>query len=57
MLMDCIAHYLPYRQTKSFGSLALDYIEADEKLKSFYNHPVSLQGIEAAIASRKTGIG
>jgi len=51
--MDCIAHYLPYRHTKSFGSLALDYIEADEKLKSFYHHPVNLQGIEAAIASRQ----
>lgn len=51
--MDCIPHYIPYQSTHSFRGITLDYILADEKLKSFYEHPVSIEGIKASIEARQ----
>ena len=31
----------------------IDYVKGDEKLKSFYKYPVSLDGIKASIEARK----
>jgi bacillithiol biosynthesis cysteine-adding enzyme BshC len=45
--------YIPYSQTGKFTSIVLDYIDQNPELKSFYEHPVSLAGIESAIAERK----
>lgn len=44
---------LPYRQTKSFADVVLDYLDRDEKLSDFYEHPFSLKGIMAAVEQRK----
>lgn len=33
--------------------MVIDYLEQDEKLRPFYTHPVSLEGIKASIAARK----
>jgi bacillithiol biosynthesis cysteine-adding enzyme BshC len=33
--------------------MMIDYVKDDEKLKAFYKHPVSLQGIEKSIEARK----
>src|SRR5258706_1643907 len=51
--MDCIATRLPYRQTNAFTGLSMDYIDHAGALKPFYPYPVSLNGIQLAIDSRK----
>jgi len=51
--MDCIATRLPYRQTNHFTKIALDYIDQSEQLKPFFAYPVSLQGVQSSIESRK----
>lgn len=44
---------IPYRQTNSFAELVLDYLDRDEKLNDFYEHPISLNGIMATAEERK----
>ncbi|MBS1653781.1 MAG: bacillithiol biosynthesis cysteine-adding enzyme BshC [Bacteroidetes bacterium] len=44
---------LPYRQTRSFSKLAVDYIDQAEALRPFYFHAPNWQGIQAAIEERK----
>ena len=51
--MDCTPNYLPYEQTGYFSKIIIDYLKRDEKLKPFYAHPVSMDGIRAAIEERK----
>lgn len=51
--MNFACSYLPYHQTNAFSKIAIDYLAADEKLQSFYQHPVSIEGIKAAIEVRK----
>ncbi|HTN36563.1 MAG TPA: bacillithiol biosynthesis cysteine-adding enzyme BshC [Arachidicoccus sp.] len=45
--------YMDYEDTGYFSKIALDYILQAPGLKPFFAHPVSAQGIEAAIAARK----
>ena len=47
------AKHISYEATGSFSKIILDYVKGDEKLKSFYTHPVSADGIKAAIEERK----
>ena len=49
--MNFTAQNIAYQSTGFFSKIVLDYINADEKLRSFYVHPVSLKGIKAAIAA------
>lgn len=51
--MNCTSTRLPYRQANAFSRIILDYIDQADSLRSFYSHPVSLQGMQKAIASRK----
>lgn len=51
--MDCTFTQLPYGDTGFFSSMATSYATGDEKLKPFYKHPVSLEGIAAAVKERK----
>ncbi|MGG9972783.1 bacillithiol biosynthesis cysteine-adding enzyme BshC [Ferruginibacter sp. SUN002] len=51
--MNTTASHISYAQTGYFSKMVADYIAADEKLKPFYDHPVSINGVKAAIAERK----
>lgn len=44
---------IPFLQTNLFSKLILDYIAADENVKSFYNYEVSIEVIEKIIADKK----
>jgi bacillithiol biosynthesis cysteine-adding enzyme BshC len=48
--------YIPYRETGYFSKLVLDYLDEKEELKPFYQHPVSIDGIKAAIKERQQTI-
>jgi bacillithiol biosynthesis cysteine-adding enzyme BshC len=48
------AKHISYEDTGSFSKIILDYIKGDEKLKPFYKHPVSVDGIKAAIEERRS---
>lgn len=45
---------LPYKQTSYFSKIITDYIAQSSSLKPFYTQPVSLQGIQAAMAEKQT---
>ncbi len=51
MKVEC--NFLPYEDTHSFSKIAMDYLKGDEKLQPFYQYPVSLDGIKAAIKERE----
>jgi bacillithiol biosynthesis cysteine-adding enzyme BshC len=48
-----MAQFIDYKTTGFFNQLVLDYIAGDASLKSFYNYPVSVEGVKAAIEGRK----
>jgi len=43
-----------YESTGFFSKLVADYVAGDDKLKGFYKHPVSIEGIKASILARKS---
>jgi len=51
--MDCKASFLTYAQTGCFSTTVLDYVLQSPSIKPFYNHPVSIAGMKAAIEQRK----
>src|ERR1700733_6745342 len=51
--MDWIPTHVPYRQTGYFSRIITGYLDKAGSLSSFYTHPVSAEGIEAAIRARK----
>lgn len=51
MIADC--DFLPYEDTHSFSKMAMDYVKGAEKLQPFYQHPVSIDGVKAAIKDRQ----
>lgn len=51
--MDCTFTQLSYGDTGYFSNLVSAYIDGAEYLKPFYNHPVSIAGVAAAIEERK----
>lgn len=54
--MDCNASFLTYAQTGYFSKTVLDYVQQSPSLQRFYNHPVSVAGIKAAIEQRKNSL-
>ncbi len=48
------AKQVTYESTGSFSRIVLDYLNADKKLQAFYSHPVSIDGIKAAIEQRSS---
>ncbi|HVS97549.1 MAG TPA: bacillithiol biosynthesis BshC, partial [Puia sp.] len=50
--MDWVPTHLTYRQTGFFSRLITDYLDQTGELSSFYSHPVSPEGFEAAIRAR-----
>ncbi|HUQ66042.1 MAG TPA: bacillithiol biosynthesis cysteine-adding enzyme BshC [Flavitalea sp.] len=51
--MDCTSTRLSYGDTGFFSSLATAYVNADKNLRSFYKHPVSVEGFASAIRERQ----
>lgn len=51
--MDTTAQFIAYGQTGYFSPMVMDYIAAAKGLQPFYAHPVSMQGITAAMEQRK----
>jgi bacillithiol synthase len=51
--MEANCTYFPYSETNYFSGIAIDYINADEKLQHFYRHPVSIEGIRQSVEARK----
>ncbi len=45
--------YISYQQTGFFSKTIIDYIEQKQTLQPFYQHPVSIKGITAAIEARQ----
>lgn len=48
---DCT--YIPYQQTDYYSKTIIDYLEEKDTLRPFYMHPVSIDGIKAAIQQRQ----
>jgi bacillithiol biosynthesis cysteine-adding enzyme BshC len=44
---------LPYAATGFYNEIVLDYINGDEKLRPFYQHPVTWAGLDAAMKARE----
>jgi bacillithiol biosynthesis cysteine-adding enzyme BshC len=51
--MNCIATHLPYQHTGYFSKIITDYLEQENFLRPFYQHPVSIDGVKSAIHARK----
>ena len=51
--MPFLPSLIPYRSTKSFSSIAMDYVDGNEALKPFYNQQPELDGIKKTIEERK----
>jgi bacillithiol synthase len=51
--MDCNSTRLPYADTGYFSKIMVDYLNQAPSLQSFYQHPVSKEGMKAAIKNRQ----
>jgi uncharacterized protein YllA (UPF0747 family) len=51
--MDCNSTNLSFEQTGYFSKIIIDYLNQSSTLQPFYTHPVSLEGIAAAIKARQ----
>lgn len=51
--MEINCTFLSYEQTGYFSNIAIDYINADTRLQSFYKHPVNIDGVLNAIKERQ----
>ena len=52
--MDWISTHVPYRQTGYFSRIITDYLDKAEGLSPFYKHPVSMDGVGAALEARRS---
>jgi hypothetical protein len=51
--MDCTVTHLPYKDTNHFSKIVTDYLDQSSPLRAFYEHDVSIQGIQSAISARE----
>ncbi|HTB53412.1 MAG TPA: bacillithiol biosynthesis cysteine-adding enzyme BshC [Ferruginibacter sp.] len=51
--MNLSSEFIDYTKTGFFSKTVADYIAGDAGLKPFYQHPVSIDGVKAAIQQRK----
>lgn len=51
--MNSTSSLIAYKDTGFFSKMILDYLDGRQQLTPFYAHPVSVDGIKAAVASRK----
>lgn len=52
-IMNCTSTHIPHKETGYFSKIAMDYVAEEISLKPFYQHTVSLQGMQDAINARK----
>ena len=52
-MIDIKTQFIPYQATGYFSKIITDYIAGNPMLQPFYEHPVSIEGIKAAIEKRK----
>src|SRR5215212_4487023 len=52
--MDCNSTNLSFEHTGYFSKIITDYLNRAPALQPFYKHPVSLQGLAAAIQARQS---
>lgn len=52
--MNTTAQFITYSQAGVFSKTVTDYISGNAALQPFYKHPVSIDGIKAAIKERKS---
>jgi len=52
LIMIKAAEQVAYPLTGYFSSLVSDYLEANQKLTPFYNHPPSIDGVKVAMLTR-----
>jgi bacillithiol biosynthesis cysteine-adding enzyme BshC len=52
--MGYLAQRIPYRETGSFSSLVMDYLDHHPSLLPFASHELSLRGIQACIKERSS---
>ncbi len=45
--------HLPYQDTGFFSKIVIDYLQQNERLSSFYNYDISIEGVKKAISERK----
>ncbi|HEU4608284.1 MAG TPA: bacillithiol biosynthesis BshC, partial [Chitinophagaceae bacterium] len=50
--MDFTASSIPYTATGYFSDIICDYLKEEPAIRPYYQHPVSLDGLEAAIQAR-----
>lgn len=51
--MDLKSTRTAYADTGFFSKIVLEYLKGETRLQPFYRHPVSIEGIKAAMADRK----
>lgn len=51
--MDCTFTSLSYSKTGYFTPIVLDYLDNPDKLREFYQHPVTKEGLKNSIEARK----
>jgi bacillithiol biosynthesis cysteine-adding enzyme BshC len=51
--MNFTSKSIPYQQTGYFSRVIADYLNGNEFLKNFYDHPVTPEGVDAAIQDRE----
>jgi bacillithiol synthase len=51
--MNFSAKTIPYQQTGHFSEIITEYLNGEEFLKHFYEHPVSFAGLEASMHERE----
>jgi len=51
--MNFSAETIPYQRTGYFSGIISDYLNGSEFLRQFFEHPVSFEGLEAAIQARE----
>lgn len=51
--MDLLAQRIPYRETRHFSRIVLDYVDQADTLRPFFRHGLSKNGWEEAISARE----
>jgi len=51
--MNFSSNKISYRNTDSFSTLVLDYLDSADQLKDFYTYSTDIKGLKKAVEDRK----